>query len=714
MHDQAEGDALTAQTDPPADADDDDAPALGQPGRFAVPPEAATAAVAVGMPAFLLRGGLVDAWFQMRSDTLLVTFDNLASVGEYDPPQPWLMALSDRLGLSVLGLLASRKDWYRNTDAPALITALRDAGLFEGFRRILFVGTSMGGYAALTFSSLVPQAAVLAFSPQSTLSRRIAPFDLRYRYGQRRWDWASPEFLDAAASVTTGEVWLAYDPFVPEDRAHARRIIGPNVRHLPLSHMGHRAIREVKAAGLLDGLIGDISTGRFHPGAFAAALKTRRSDAGWQRQFLGHAEQLGHYRLALAAARKLATDLPDARFPKRAVARLEGMQARPAALADAMIHIAIGDPKPPFTGAIERLSRALVLPEREGDVRLASGVLRRDGSFAKLSRAWIRARKATPAPTLQPDEHIAFLPGQHLFAGHLRGHFGHFLVESTARLWALDHLGLRPDSIFYLPYRGAHHETERVIRSQKPLFDLLGIDVPIRTYPGALRVERLYLPELGFGWEERYAGSPAYRAFMQARLGAAAAAEGGEHLYISRARLAAQRGGILGETVIEENLARAGYEIFHPERHPVTVQIARYKAARSIVALDGSALHLAAYVLQPGAQVTMILRRSSANVDDYLLQFRSFAGVTPNVVDVIRTDWVSGDVTRPDYRSVGELNFAKLFDRLKALGHLPFGFRPDLPSDADLTALLQAQTERRGEPFRALSKGEHHPDEAAP
>lgn len=104
-------------------------------------------------------------------------------------------------------------------------------------------------------------------------------------------------------------VWLAYDPFVPEDRAHARRILRPNVRHLPLSHMAHRAIREVKAAGRLDDLIGDIAFGRFHRRTFATALKAGRSDPAWQ-QFLGHVEQLGHYRLALAAARKLATDLP--------------------------------------------------------------------------------------------------------------------------------------------------------------------------------------------------------------------------------------------------------------------------------------------------------------------------------------------------------------------------------------------------------------------
>jgi hypothetical protein len=700
--------------DAPDDGREDDGPATPQAGRSRPPPEVSTATEAAALPAFLLRGGLVDAWLERHSDVLLVTFDNLASVGEYDPPQPWMIGLCKRIGVSVLGLMSHRKDWYRNDDIAPLITALEEAGLFSQFRRVLFVGTSMGGFAALSFSSLVKGAAVLAFSPQSTLSRRLAPFEQRYRYGQRKWNWSSPAFLDAAASIADQEVWLAYDPFVPEDRLHAARIKGPNVRHIVLPHLDHRAIREVKALGALDQMVADIAHGTFDARAFTKALRTGRKEVGWQRAFLGAAEQHRHFKLALRAARKLVADYPDQRFGTRAVRRLEGLQNTPVTQPDHVTHITAGNPTAPFSGAIEHLTRALVLPERDGDKRLASGVRRRDGSFVKLSRAWIRAQKATPVPTLQSGEFVIDLPGRHLFAGHMRGHFGHFLVESTARLWALDHIGIKPDSILYLPYRGALQETQRVIRSQASLFALMGIDIPVRSYAGVLRVENLYVPELGFGWVERYAGSPAYRAFMQGRLGAIAEANGSERIYISRSKLTAQRGGILGERVIEENLARAGYEIFHPERHPIEVQIARYKAARSIVALDGSALHLAAYVLSPEAQVTMILRRSSANVDDYLLQFRSFAGITPNVVNVIKTDWVSGDVARPDYRSVGELNFKQLFDQLKSLRHLPRNFRPVLPNEAEIASLLVERAERRGEPFRALGIGERHPDEVEP
>ncbi|MES2846229.1 MAG: glycosyltransferase 61 family protein [Pseudomonadota bacterium] len=676
-----------------------DAVAPPRPAMFPLPPQVASAAEAVATDAFILHGGLVDAWFIRRSDVLIVSFDNLASIGETVPPQPWLQARAAAAGLSILGIMAGRKDWYRNADTPALIEGLRDAGLFAQFRRVVFVGASMGGFAALVYAALVPGAAVLAFSPQSTLSRQIAPFEARYRYGARKWDWTDAAYLDAAATPAAGhEVTVVYDPFIPEDRAHADRLAGPAVRHLRVGHLGHRAIRHLKGLGLLQSLIEEVAQGTLDEGAFFAAFRARRDHPFWQRALLAQAEARGHPQLV----RRLVAALPGSRFARRAGARVQ-----PVIAPSEVEHIAtIGTPQPPFRGAILELTGALVVPERDHDTKLASGVLRADGSHVELSRAWIRALKPTPIPTLSPDEPVVDLPGRHLFAGHFRGHFGHFLVESTARLWALDHIGQKPDGILYLPYRGSVGPIERAIEGHEAFFRLLGIDVPLRTFGSALRVERLFVPELGFGWSQRYAGSPAYRAFMQGRLSDAVTAEGGDKLYISRAKLNAQRGGILGETVIEDNLARAGYDIFHPERHPLEVQIARYKAARTILALDGSALHLAAYVLAPGAKVGIILRRSKANVADYALQYRSFCGVDPQVFDVIRHDWVSDDASRVDYRSVGEIDFSALFKALKAKGYVPARFAAKLPTKAAVMAMRADFGDRRGHTLRTLRAGE--------
>jgi len=679
------------------------------PALFAQPEIVATAGEAVTRDGFVLPGGLVDAWFQRRSDVLLVSFDNLSSIGEYAPPQPWLQQRAANARLSILGILASRKDWYRNADTPALITALRDAGLFAQFRRVVFVGASMGGYAALAYSALVPRSVVLAFSPQTSLSRKLTRFDKRYRYGARKWDWDGLPFADAAPSaLLAAEVYVVYDPFVPEDRAHADRIIGPGVVQVRAGHMGHRAIRQLKSASVLQGLIEAVARGSFDPVRHAAAYRARRGVLLWQKALLAEAAARGHDRLGLRAAEALMRQSPDNRHATRA---RDGFRTA-APLPDARQTGAAGDPGGPFAGTILRLSGALVVPERKHDARLASGVLTADGAWAKLSKAWIRAGKATPAPTLHRDEPIVDLPGRHLFAGHFRRHFGHFMVESTARLWALDRLPPL-DGILYLPYRGESATDEGAsVVGHDDFFRLLGISVPIRSHATALRVEQLYLPELGFGWRERYAGSPAYRAFMQTRL-RGVAADGGPDLYISRARLKAERGGVLAESVIEDNLARAGYEVFHPERHPLDVQIARYRAARRIVALDGSALHLAAYVVAPATEITMILRRSKANIADYTLQFQSFAGITPQTVNVIRTDWVSGDANRADFQSVGELDFAALFARLADLNLVPARFRPDLPDPARIAALLEELGNRRGRAFRPLPAGIPHPDDEA-
>jgi len=245
-------------------------------------------------------------------------------------------------------------------------------------------------------------------------------------------------------------------------------------------------------------------------------------------------------------------------------------------------------------------------------------------------------------------------------------------------------------------------QTQRAFGALKDFFKLLDITVPVQTFGTAIQVDHLLVPELGFGWAERYAGSPAYRSFMRKSLGSRIAPEGGEKLYISRARLAAQRGGILGETVIEENLARMGYEIFHPERHPIEVQIARYKAAKQIVALDGSALHLAAFFLKPNCKVAMILRRSKANVADYVLQYRSFCDISPDVINVIRQDWVTVSSGRSDYRSLGEIDFPELFARLKWFGYIPSDAEPELPSAGEMKEWISGFSEKRGDEFTGL------------
>lgn len=659
---------------------------------------------------FDLAGEYVDAHFSRGDRMLYVTFDNLGTVGKFEQPRPWMMQIIGEHGFSILGLIAKRKDWYRNGDAEAHLTFLKERGFFDQFDRVVFAGTSMGGYAALTYSRIVPGSEILAFSPQTTLNRKIVPFERRYKYGHRRWDWDTPNFLDAADAVlAASRIRVFYDPFVVEDKLHAQRLKGPNVEFLRCRHFGHTLVRQIKECGALSDLIGAVGRGEFDEVAFFATLRNRRGARKWRRSLVEKLQERGQERSTLVAVDHFLSSDPNARYLVQARKDLDGPptadNAEPTSKPET-IFFPTGEETKFFRGAIERIPDAIIVPERRADRKLASGVLYPDGEFCELSTAWIRLRKKILPPTLGASEERKVLAGRHLYAGHLRGHFGHFLVESTARLWGIPHLGNQIDGIVYYPYgaKTSNSTAVGIAAHYREIFEILGIGGQVNVVSSPTQVETLYVPELGFGWGERYAGSAQYRAFFRNRMSDAVEAEGGKRLYISRSGLAAQRGGILGEEVIEENLARQGYEVFRPEKHSLREQMARYKAAEQIVALDGSALHLAAYLMKPGGRVGVILRRSRANIMDYDLQFRSFCGIAIDPVDAIKNDWVAAQGGRVDFKSIGELDFAHLFKRLSKLGYIEPNFEPELPADEEIRGLLAAYSDRRQEALHPIPK----------
>ena len=255
--------------------------------------------------AFRVEAETAFLWFEPRGPVLMVSFDNLATVDEPMPRAPWLGRHAAALGWSVLGLQSHAKDWYRQDRPGEMLDHLREAGFFDGFDTILFVGASMGGFAALTLAPRVPGARVLALSPQSTMNRDIAPFEGRFRWAVRNSDWSRPDGLDAARAVPAiPAVTLAYDPFVPEDRAHALRLSGPNVQHVKLRHATHEAVRVVLKAGAMGVMLDEMARdGRLGAGFFEA-MRGRRVVRKWARAFLD-AVAARHDKLALVAAEAL-------------------------------------------------------------------------------------------------------------------------------------------------------------------------------------------------------------------------------------------------------------------------------------------------------------------------------------------------------------------------------------------------------------------------
>ncbi len=325
------------------------------------------------------------------------------------------------------------------------------------------------------------------------------------------------------------------------------------------------------------------------------------------------------------------------------------------------------DPDEGWSREVIKLDQAKIVPPVISALVQEAGVLASDDSYCAHGALWRGKRALTTLPPA-PAGPLPKLAGKWLYGGLLWVHFGHFLAESTARLWALGQLGSQIDGIVFVPKRPVKADAVQPVH--KNFMELLGCDLPIRVLTEPTEVEQLHVPGQGFGLGPMVTGTAEYRSYVRQNFGKDISPDGPERLYISRSKLGARRGGILGEEFLETNLALHGYEVFHPQQHDLQTQVARYKAARQIVALDGSALHLYALVGQADQKVAMIPRRTSSVHHNISNQMAAFCDAPPFVAEAIQTDWVIEARGRPNRNSLGELDMGKLSHLLAKKGFI--------------------------------------------
>lgn len=261
--------------------------------------------------------------------------------------------------------------------------------------------------------------------------------------------------------------------------------------------------------------------------------------------------------------------------------------------------------------------------------------------------------------------------GTWLYAGECWSHFGHFIFESLARLWALDLLEGRIDGIVFLsPHRGTGATGLEPGSMQAQILQMLGVDLPVLVLTEPAEFARLHVPRQGCGMGGMAAGTPAHRQFLQRRLRRLEPKRGVERVYLTRSGYKLRRGGIFGEGFLEQNLAAQGYTIYAPEQHPVQDQIATYLGARQIVAPDSSALHLFGFVASAAQDLAIVLRRKQG-AKDLLPQITGFSGRKPLVVDAIRGILVRDNARIATWGQFADLDCDLLGARLADGGFLP-------------------------------------------
>ena len=262
-------------------------------------PEWARLATQLAGPTGFFREGSGHSFLHIpRGDTLVVTFDNLdIAMNKRAERRPWGFGFIEKQGWSMLGVMANGWTWYRDPWVWDQFDSLRDAGFFARYKRVVFYGASMGGYAAAAFSGACPGADVVAISPQSTLDKGGVPWETRYKVAWDK-DFSGPYGDAAQVSGAARRVTILYDPYEPLDAGHADRFTADNVLKLRTPLLGHRLGSSLHQMGILNGIILGALDGTLTPAQFYAALRARRDFPRYQRELFQRAIDRNHPDLA--------------------------------------------------------------------------------------------------------------------------------------------------------------------------------------------------------------------------------------------------------------------------------------------------------------------------------------------------------------------------------------------------------------------------------
>lgn len=126
--------------------------------------------------------------------------------------------------------------------------------------RIVALGNSMGGTAALIFASLFKVDAVLAIVPQFSVNPAIMPRETRWaEYASRITDWRFPQVPDLAGMTT--DVMILYGS-VTREMMHAKRFSrGPNIRTYIYKDFAHGMAQRLKRKNQLEPITAPLIAG---------------------------------------------------------------------------------------------------------------------------------------------------------------------------------------------------------------------------------------------------------------------------------------------------------------------------------------------------------------------------------------------------------------------------------------------------------------------
>ncbi len=154
-----------------------------------------------------------------------------------------------------------------------------------------------------------------------------------------------------------------------------------------------------------------------------------------------------------------------------------------------------------------------------------------------------------------------------VYCGALIRHWGHFLIESVARLWYFLEEDLSVDKYVFISNPAQFGRLEEVTGNYREFFELLGIWEKIELLVEPTSFREVLVPELGYS--RKYYYSTQYKAvFNQVRINALkqnADRKAESRVFLSRSQLPGISKTEIGLGMLDDYFSRNGFHILYPE-----------------------------------------------------------------------------------------------------------------------------------------------------
>ena len=188
---------------------------------------------------------------------------------------------------------------------------------------------------------------------------------------------------------------------------------------------------------------------------------------------------------------------------------------------------------------------------------------------------------------LDPIGSFSSLSGDWIFGGYFNEIYGHFILESLARLWVFEFEALSDFDLLFFPIR---NYTSTANSYTRWFFDQFGLNAKrIEVVSEPTTVERLVVPSRSYdirqGPQSKFLRqvAPVGRSSLPHR--------GRKKLYLSRRKLKTGTHKLINEERVEKSFEKLGFVVVHPQNMAPEQQVSLYRSATHIAGAAGSALH---------------------------------------------------------------------------------------------------------------------------